>query len=121
MDGADETDAAGPAHIRGEMDDYNATHDVPAAPAGGALQLLDLRRRYGDRVALDGLTFTVTARPGLRLSGPQRRGKDDRHARRGRRGRPGRRPGPLARRARGRAKPRRAFGYMPEDVASTPA
>jgi len=51
-------------------------HD-PSASAGadGALELLDLRRRYGDVAALDGLTFTVPPGQVFGFLGPNGAGK----------------------------------------------
>jgi ABC-2 type transport system ATP-binding protein len=44
-------------------------------PAGGALQLVDLRRRYGSVVALDGLSFAVPAGQVFGFLGPNGAGK----------------------------------------------
>jgi ABC-2 type transport system ATP-binding protein len=96
------------------MDDYDATHDVPAAPAGGALQLLDLRRRYGDVVALDGLTFTVPPGQVFGFLGPNGAGKTT--AMRAVVGVVALDGGQvLWRGAPVDAQARRAFGYMPEE------
>ncbi len=46
-----------------------------ATGADGALELLDLRRRYGDVVALDGLTFTVPPGQVFGFLGPNGAGK----------------------------------------------
>ena len=45
------------------------------ATADGALQLLDLQRRYGDVIALDGLTFTVPPGEVFGFLGPNGAGK----------------------------------------------
>ncbi len=51
-------------------------HDPSAATsADGALELLDLQRRYGDVVALDGLTFTVPPGQVFGFLGPNGAGK----------------------------------------------
>ncbi len=51
-------------------------HDPSATPrADGALQLLDLRRLYGDVVALDGLSFAVPAGQVFGFLGPNGAGK----------------------------------------------
>ena len=62
------------------------------------IEVSELRKRFGPALALDGMTFTVTPRPGHRLRRPERRGQvhhDAGHPRPGppRRGhRPDRRP-----------------------------
>jgi ABC-2 type transport system ATP-binding protein len=51
-------------------------HDETVRPrAQGALELLDLRRRYGSVVALDGLTFSVPAGQVFGFLGPNGAGK----------------------------------------------
>ena len=51
-------------------------HDRTAKPrTQGALELLDLRRRYGDVIALDDLTFTVPAGQVFGFLGPNGAGK----------------------------------------------
>jgi ABC-2 type transport system ATP-binding protein len=57
------------------MDDHETIHRVTTTPAGGALELLDLRRNYGDVVALDGLTFTVPPGQVFGFLGPNGAGK----------------------------------------------
>ena len=85
-----------------------------AAADGAALQLIELRRRYGDRAALDGLSFGVPAGQVFGFLGPNGAGKttamraivgvlalDGGEVRW--------RGGPVG------AEARRAFGYMPEE------
>ncbi len=93
-----------------------------SGPAGGdaALQLIELRRRYGDRAALDGLSFDVPAGQVFGFLGPNGAGKttamraivgvmalDGGEVRW--------RGGPVD------AEARRAFGYMPEERGLYPA
>jgi ABC-2 type transport system ATP-binding protein len=82
--------------------------------ADGALQLLDLRRRYGDVVALDGLSFAVPAGQVFGFLGPNGAGKTT--AMRAVVGVVALDGGAV--RWRGApvdARARRAFGYMPEE------
>jgi ABC-2 type transport system ATP-binding protein len=58
------------------MDDHDAPHETTReASTNGALELLDLRRRYGDVVALDGLTFSVPPGQVFGFLGPNGAGK----------------------------------------------
>ena len=92
-----------------------ATRRVLAYPCRPVLELIDLRRRFGDVVALDGVSFEVPPGAHRRVRGPQRRRQDHRDAdRRSASSRPTR-----ARCAGAgmRSTPgvRRRFGYMPEE------
>jgi len=102
------------------MDDHETIHRVTTTPAGGALELLDLRRNYGDVVALDGLTFTVPPGQVFGFLGPNGAGKTTAmravvgvvaldHSEVRWRGAPV------------DAQARRTFGYMPEERGLTPA
>ena len=90
-------------------------HDLSVtASIDGALELLDVRRRYGDVVALDGLTFTVPPGQVFGFLGPNGAGKTT--AMRAIVGVVALDGGEV--RWRGApidAQARRAFGYMPEE------
>ena len=60
------------------------------------LELQRLTRRYGDLVALDGLSFTVAEGQLFEFVRTQRRRQDHRHAHHPRRAGPRRRRGPMA-------------------------
>ena len=92
-----------------------AAHDQSVPPrADGALQLLDLRRRYGDVVALDGLSFTVPAGQVFGFLGPNGAGKTT--AMRAVVGVVALDGGEVRwRDARVDARARRTIGYMPEE------
>jgi len=88
--------------------------DVTATAGGAALQLVELRRRYGDRAALDGLSFDVPAGQVFGFLGPNGAGKTT--AMRAIVGVLALDGGVV--RWRGRpvdAEARRSFGYMPEE------
>ena len=80
-----------------------------------AIEVTDLRKRYGQIEALAGLTMTVGPRRGLRLPRPERRRQDDD-------GQAPARAGPPDRRQRARSSARRSatsatrrkIGYLPE-------
>ena len=87
--------------------------------ADGTLQLVDLRRSFGDVVALDGLSFTVPPGQVLGFLGPNSAGKTT--AMRAVVGVVALDGGDV--RWRGApvdARARRAFGYMPRNAACTP-
>ena len=44
------------------------------------IEAVDLTKRYGSQVAVDGVSFTVAARPGDRVPGPERGGQVDHDA-----------------------------------------
>jgi len=92
----------------------NEHHPSVTASIDGALELLDLRRRYGDVVALDGLTFTVPPGQVFGFLGPNGAGKTT--AMRAIVGVVALHGGEV--RWRGApidARARRTFGYMPEE------
>jgi ABC-2 type transport system ATP-binding protein len=97
------------------MDDHGAPHETTIeATTDGALELLDLRRCYGDVVALDGLTFSVPPGQVFGFLGPNCAGKTT--AMRAIVGVVALDGGQV--RWRGApidAQVRRAFGYMPEE------
>ena len=96
-------------------------------PVSSGLELIDLRRRFGDVVALDGVSFDVDEGIHGRLRRPERRRQDDRDADRPRRARRRRRRGPVARTAGGRGGPASVRLHpggarpLPEDARPRPA
>ena len=93
--------------------------DEPAEVGLSGLEVIDLARRFGDRVALDGVQLRRRAGSDVRFRRPQRGRQDDDDADHPRRPRRRQRRGPLARRAGRRRRPARASATCRRSAACT--
>ena len=95
----------------------------PDAPPDVVLDCRDLHKRFGDRVAVDGVGFTIARRRDLRPARAERRRQDHHDLDDLRAPRPRRRHGHRGRRRRstsGRRDAKAAIGYVPQDLAIYP-